>query len=212
LNYSEKDFAMSQVATEHVLVVPTPVFHRLGHFQGFCGETERYLRGLLDPAHTSYQPRSAMEQDPSFKQLIPYVIFRHRDADGHVQLFQYTRGKGQGESRLHAKRSIGVGGHISADDALQTSAYDEGMRRELEEEIIINTAYRGRMVGLINDDESEVGRVHLGVVHLLDVEQPAVEPRESEIIDAGFRPVAELLADLSRFETWSQICLKALFA
>jgi len=203
---------MSQVATEHVLVVPTPVFHRLGHFQGFCGETERYLRGLLDPAHTSYRPRSAMEQDPSFKQLIPYVIFRFRDADGRTLVFQYTRGKGQGESRLHAKRSIGVGGHISADDALQTSAYDEGMRRELEEEVIINTPYRGRMAGLINDDESEVGRVHLGIVHLLDVERPAVEPRESEIIDAGFRPVAELLADITRFETWSQICLKALFA
>jgi predicted NUDIX family phosphoesterase len=212
LNHPEKDFDMSQVATEHVLVVSTPVFHRLGHFQGFCGETERYLRGLLDPAHTSYRPRSAMEQDPSFKQLIPYVIFRYRDADGRTLVFQYTRGKGQGESRLHAKRSIGVGGHISADDALQTSAYDEGMRRELEEEVIINTPYRGRMAGLINDDESEVGRVHLGIVHLLDVERPAVEPRESEIIDAGFRPVAELLADITRFETWSQICLKALFA
>jgi predicted NUDIX family phosphoesterase len=203
---------MTQVATEHVLVVPTPVFHRLGYFQGFCGDTERYLRGLLDPAHTSYQPRSAMETDPSFKQLIPYVIFRHRDAGGLTQLFQYTRGKGQGESRLHAKRSVGIGGHISADDAAQRSAYDEGMRRELEEEVIISTPYRGKMVGLINDDETEVGRVHLGVIHLLDVERPAVQPRENEIIEAGFRPVSELLADMSRFETWSQICLKALFA
>jgi predicted NUDIX family phosphoesterase len=122
---------MSLVATEHVLVVPAEVFHRLGHFQGFCGDADRYLRGLLDPAHTSYQPRSAMEQDPSFKQLIPYVIFRHRDAAGRTHLFQYTRGKGQGEARLHAKRSIGIGGHISADDAIQSSAYDEGMRREL---------------------------------------------------------------------------------
>jgi predicted NUDIX family phosphoesterase len=67
------------------------------------------------------------------------------------------------------------------------------------------------MVGLINDDETEVGRVHLGVVHLLYVDRPAVEPRESEIIDAGFRPANDLLFDLSRFETWSQICLKALF-
>jgi predicted NUDIX family phosphoesterase len=203
---------MSQVATEHVLVVPTPVFHRLGHFQGFCGDTERYLRGLLDPAHTSYQPRSAMEQDPNFKQLIPYVIFRYRNPAGQTLLFQYTRGKGQGESRLHAKRSVGIGGHISADDAAQTSAYDEGMRRELEEEVVIETSYKGQMVGLINDDESEVGRVHLGVVHLLDVARPAVQPRESEIMDAGFRPVGELLADMGRFETWSQICLKALFA
>jgi predicted NUDIX family phosphoesterase len=203
---------MSQVATEHVLVVPTEVFHRLGHFQGFCGDTERYLRGLLDPIHTRYRPRSSMEQDPSFKQLIPYVIFRHRDAAGDTFVFQYTRGTGQGESRLHAKRSIGIGGHISADDSAQVSAYEEGMRRELEEEVVIDTAYSARMVGLINDDETEVGRVHLGVVHLLDVEQPAVQPRESEIIDAGFRPVSELLADMNRFETWSQICLKALFA
>jgi predicted NUDIX family phosphoesterase len=203
---------MSLVATEHVLVVPTEVFHKLGHFQGFSSETERYLKGLLDPSHTSYRPRAAMEQDPSFKQLIPYVIFRYRDAAGQTLLFQYTRGKGQGESRLHAKRSVGVGGHISVEDAAQPSAYEEGMRRELEEEVIIDTPYQSQMAGLINDDETEVGRVHLGVVHLVDVERPTVEPRETEIIDAGFRPVSELLTDMSRFETWSQICLKALFA
>lgn len=203
---------MSAVATEHVLVVPTPVFHALGHFQGFCGDTDRYLAGLLDPRHTSYRPRAKMEQDPTFKQLIPYVIFRYRDAAGGVTLFQYTRGKGQGEARLHAKRSIGIGGHISADDQAATSAYDEGMRRELAEEVVIDTPYRSQLAGLINDDESEVGKVHLGVVHLFDVERPAVKPRENEIIDAGFRPVSELLSDLSRFETWSQICLRALFA
>jgi predicted NUDIX family phosphoesterase len=203
---------MSQVATEHVLVVPTEVFHRLGHFQGFTSEVERYLQGLLDPAHTSYCPRAEMEQDPSFKQLIPYVIFRHQGVAGQTTVFQYTRGKGQGESRLHAKRSIGIGGHISADDAAEASAYDEGMRRELAEEVSIDTPYRSRLVGLINDDETEVGRVHLGVVHLFDVERPAVQPRESDIAEAGFRPVAELLAELDRFETWSQICLKALFA
>jgi predicted NUDIX family phosphoesterase len=202
---------MPQVATEHVLVVPTAVFRELGYFQGFSGDVDRYLTSLLDPAHTSYRPRAVAEDDPSFKQLIPYVIFRCRDKAARTLLFQYTRGKGQGESRLHAKRSIGVGGHISADDAAQTSAYDEGMRRELEEEVIIDTPYRSRIVGLINDDETEVGRVHLGVVHLLDVERPAVLPREDDIMEAGFRLVDELLQDLPRFETWSQICLKALF-
>jgi predicted NUDIX family phosphoesterase len=203
---------MSVVATEHVLVVPTEVFHRLGHFQGFCADVERYWQGLLDPVHVSYRPRPAMEKDPSFKQLIPYVIFRYRDSAGELFVFQYTRGKGQGESRLHAKRSIGIGGHISSDDAGQASAYDEGMRRELEEEVLIGTHYQGRVAGLINDDETEVGRVHLGVVHLLDVAKPEVEPRESEIVEAGFRPVSELLAEIERFETWSQICLRALFA
>ena len=203
---------MSMVATEHILVIPTEVFHGLGHFQGFCGDVDRYLGRLLDPRHTSYRPRPLMEQDPGFKQLIPYVIFRHQDASGRTLLFQYTRGKGQGEARLHAKRSVGVGGHISADDASAASAYEEGMRRELEEEVIVETPYRSQLAGLINDDETEVGRVHLGVVHIFDVDRPAVRPREDEIIEAGFRPVEELLADVSRFETWSQICLKALFA
>jgi predicted NUDIX family phosphoesterase len=202
---------MSAVAVEHVLVVPTSRFHELGHFQGFSPDVDKYLRHLLDPAHTSYRPRSAMEQDPSFKQLIPYVIFRHVDAAGRAEVFQYTRGKGQGEARLHARRSVGIGGHISSDDASCHDPYAEGMRRELAEEVLIDTPYDGRIVGLINDDETEVGKVHLGVVHLLDVSQPRVTPRESEIIDAGFRPVEELLADLSRFETWSQICLQALF-
>lgn len=204
---------MLEVQTEHVLVVPTELFHRLGHFQGFSPDVDRYLAELLSPEHTSYRPRPDVEQDPSFKQLIPYVIFRHRDADGRASLFQYTRGKGQGEARLHSKRSVGVGGHISADDRTSETAvpYAEGMRRELSEEVSVESPWTEQCVGLINDDETPVGQVHLGVVHLVDVEQPAVFPRESEIIDAGFLPVKELLADLSRFETWSQICLRALF-
>jgi len=202
-----------EVQTEHVLVVPTELFHRLGHFQGFSPDVDRYLAELLSPAHTSYRPRPEVEQDPSFKQLIPYVIFRHFDSEGRASLFQYTRGKGQGEARLHSKRSIGVGGHISADDRTSETAvpYAEGMRRELSEEVIVESPWTEECVGLINDDETPVGQVHLGVVHLVDVEQPAVYPRESEIIDAGFRPVEELLADQSRFEMWWQICLRALF-
>lgn len=204
---------MLEVQTERVLVVPTDRFHRLGYFQGFTSEVDRYLGELLDPAWISYRPRAEMEQDPSFKQLIPYVIFRHRDASGRETVFQYTRGKGQGEGRLHSKRSVGIGGHICSDDAGEHAAnpYEEGLRRELAEEVIIDTPYSGRCVGLINDDETEVGRVHLGVVHLFDVENPAVQPRESELVECGFVPVKELLSDLSRFESWSKICLEALF-
>jgi predicted NUDIX family phosphoesterase len=204
---------MSTVSTEHVLVVPTDVFHRLGHFQGFCREVDRYLDELLQPEHISYRPRALMEQDPSFKQFIPYVIFRHTSEDGETTVFQYTRGKGQGEQRLHRKRSVGVGGHISSDDAARPGAdpYREGMRRELEEEVAVEGPWREQCVGLINDDQTEVGRVHLGVVHVIDVEQPSVRPRESEIVQAGFQPAEELLSDLDGFETWSQICLRALF-
>ena len=189
---------MSIVDTEQVLVVPTELFHRLGHFQGFSRDTDKYLEELLSPEHTSYRPRSEMEEDPNFKQLIPYVIFRYTDKDGGVHLFCYTRGKGQGESRLHAKQSIGIGGHISSDDAADVNPYDEGMRRELDEEVAIDTPYQSACVGLLNDDENEVGRVHLGVVHIFDVEEPNVSPREDEIIDAGFRPVQEIMEQIDR--------------
>ncbi|MGC3966443.1 MAG: phosphoesterase [Pirellulales bacterium] len=201
---------MSQVLTEQVLVVPTPVFHKLGHFQGFSADADRYLAELLQPENVSYRPRAEMEQDPTFKQLIPYCIFRHVDAAGRTHVFQYMRGKGQGEGRLHSKRSVGIGGHISVEDTSIAGAdpYQEGLRRELAEEVAIDTSYTERCVGLINDDESPVGRVHLGVVHIFDVAEPRVSPRESEIIDCGFRPIEELLNDLSGFETWSSICLK----
>jgi predicted NUDIX family phosphoesterase len=108
---------------------------------------------------------------------------------------------------------VGVGGHISATDQTTTGAvpYHEGMRRELEEEVAISSPYTEQCVGLINDDETPVGQVHLGVVHLVELEQPAITPREVDILDAGFAPVEELLADLSGFETWSQYCLQALF-
>jgi predicted NUDIX family phosphoesterase len=207
---------MTLVETEQVLVVPTSLFHEIGHFQGFCPDVETYFEHLVNPEHASYRPRGEMERDPSFKQLIPYVIFRHTDATGRVFVFQYTRGKGQGENRLHSKRSIGIGGHISSLDAEVEiegafDPYAEGMRRELEEEVAIDTPYRDRCVGLINDDETEVGRVHLGVVHVFDVDEPSVRPREDDIAEAGFVPVEELLADMSRFESWSQICLRALF-
>ncbi len=206
---------MSLVSTERVLVVPTELFHRLGHFQGFNADVDRYLDELLSPEHTSYRPRNEMEEDPSFKQLIPYVVFQHTDAAGARTVFQYTRGTGQGERRLHSKRSIGVGGHISSDDADGSGdlhPYEEGMQRELDEEVIIESSFKQHCVGLINDDETEVGQVHLGVVHLFKVDHPHVRPREREIIDAGFQPVAELLDDLEGFESWSQICLQSLFA
>ena len=205
---------MSTVQMEEVLVVPTALFHEIGHFQGFSTEIHRYLDQLLLPEHISYRPRDEMEDDPSFKQLIPYVIFRHRNADEEESVFVYTRGKGQGEARLRRKKSVGIGGHIStvdADSAGSGNSYDEGMRRELEEEVEISSEYSQSCVGLINDDETEVGRVHLGVVHLFDVQSPEVRPREDEIIEAGFQPIERVLADLDQFETWSQISLQALF-
>lgn len=206
---------MTLVETEQVLVVPTAEFHRLGHFQGVSTEVDRYLGRLLDPELVSYRPRGEMESDPSFKQLIPYVLFQYDDPQGERWLFQYTRGSGQGESRLHRKVSIGIGGHISIQDsevAGSTNPYHEGMRRELEEEVLIDTHYDDELVGILNDDETSVGRVHLGIVHRFIVRAPHVQPREATMCDAGFQRLSELWDLREQMESWSRICLESLYA
>jgi predicted NUDIX family phosphoesterase len=196
---------------EHVLVVPRARLEHVGMFQGFCGTPDRYVADLLDPAHTFYRPRSTVEEDPSLKQLIPYCVLRWFAPDGAVRLFAYTRGGGGGEARLRAKRSVGIGGHISDGDGLagDAASYAAGMRRELGEEVVIDAPSTERCVGLINDDSTPVGSVHLGIVHLVDLERPDVAARESDIADHGFETLAALLADRDRFETWSQMVLDA---
>ena len=198
---------------EHVLVVPTPIFHSLGYFQGFCTEVDRYRDVLLDANNVQFRPRSQVETDPDFKQLIPYMIFCYTDSSGNIHIFQYVRGKGMGESRLHQKRSIGVGGHIALEDQGQHSGdvYREGMLRELHEEVVLRTTFTERCVGLINDDSTEVGRVHLGIVHRLDVAEPNVVSNESDLIESGFMPLDELRNCRDQMESWSAISLDALF-
>ncbi|MDR2754336.1 MAG: phosphoesterase [Planctomycetaceae bacterium] len=201
---------------EQVLVVPTTLFHEIGYFQGFCcNDVERYRRVLLAPENVLFRPRSEMEKDPNFKQLIPYMIFCHTGSDGIIRLFQYVRGKGMGESRLHSKRSVGVGGHLSLDDRNESvqnhDFYREGMLRELREEVVLGSEFTEHCVGLINDDESEVGRVHLGIVHCFDLTEPNVISNEPDLIESGFVPVREMLRDLSVFESWSSICIEALY-
>jgi predicted NUDIX family phosphoesterase len=189
---------------EEVLVVPTALFHRLGLFQGFSPEVSRYLPGLLDPAHLCYLPRAAAETDPSFKQLIPYVVLR---CGGRV--YFYTRGSAGTEARLRARRSVGIGGHVSRQDAAGAAdPYRAGLLREVAEEVFLETAYRERALGLINDDSTPVGQVHLGVVHLFDLDEPHVRRREAALVEDGFAPPAELRADLGAFETWSQFLLE----
>jgi predicted NUDIX family phosphoesterase len=197
---------MSDKSAEHVLGLPTARFHAAGLFQGFRPFDPDVFAFLLDPVHLEYRPRAEAETDPSFKQLIPYVILRHGS-----DLFHYTRGAGGAEARLRARRSVGVGGHISAaEDATAADPYRAGMLRELGEEVELASPFREWMFGLINDDATPVGAVHLGVVHVLDLDRPAVQPREAGIAAAGFAPVADLLRYGDEFESWSRLVMQAL--
>jgi predicted NUDIX family phosphoesterase len=200
---------MSPIPQEDVLVVPRSLLERAGIFQGFCGDTAAYLPLLLDPRHTSWRPRASVEEDPSFKQLIPYCVLSWRAADGTPRYFSYTRGGGQSEARLRSKRSVGIGGHIASTDGEHGDdvSYESGMRRELDEEVAIGGAWTSRCVGLINDDATPVG-----IVHILELERPEVASRESELVECGFDTLEKLLADRERFETWSQIALDAITA
>jgi predicted NUDIX family phosphoesterase len=198
---------MSQNVDERVLVVPSAELDRLGRFQGFSSDVDRYLTALLVPELMQYRPRSEVEENPGFKQIIPYVVFRCENA-----VFCYIRGRSQGEARLHRLRSLGVGGHVSEADAQgrkSLAAYESAMRREIEEEVEIMSKGRMHRVGLINDDATPVGEVHLGVVHLFELEMPRVVPREDGLADAEFLPLFTVWTIRHEFETWSQICVES---
>ncbi len=195
---------------ELVLVIPESRLSLLGSFSGFRPFCPEAFEALLNPESMEFRPRSLVEEDPSFKQLIPYAILQ-ATIDDEPCVFQYTRGKGQGEKRLHAKRSIGIGGHISSEDAEGDDLYRSGMQRELGEEMVLESPYQEQLVGFIYDDTSPVGRVHLGVVHLLTLDTPAARAREADLIESGFQSVVQLKASLNSFETWSQLCLENLY-
>ena len=196
---------------ERVLVVPTAEFHKLGLFQGFSPEANRYMYALLNPGIAEFRPRGEVEDDPGFKQLIPYSVLRW-----HEYVFAYIRGVCQGESRLHALRSLGIGGHISEADAgvaASYTAYTNGMNRELEEEVTIYHRDCTRdhntidFVGLINDDSNPVGQVHLGIVNVFELDDPLVTPNEDGLLRAGFMPINRARELKAEFETWSQIVI-----
>lgn len=191
---------------ERVLVIPTGHFHAAGYFHGFRRADEAFRAAVLDPAAFAFRPRREVETDPEFKQLIPYVVLRSGD-----ELFHYRRGAAGTETRLAARRSIGIGGHISEADASgEGDLYRTGMLRELTEEVAIECGWSERFLGFINDDSTPVGSVHLGVVHLFELDRPAVTPRESAIAATGFAPLADLAAAAAEFETWSQFVLTEL--
>jgi predicted NUDIX family phosphoesterase len=150
-------------------------------------------------AHGRYFDRPAAEDDPSFKQLIPYVVVR----DGE-RIFLMERTDAGGDPRLHRKASIGVGGHLNpvdeGDDPLMV-----GLRREWAEELDADWDPQFRLVGLLNDDSNPVGSVHLGVVFTVEAAGRSVQVRELDKLSGRMVTAAEVAEAWPRLETWSQL-------
>lgn len=189
---------------EHVLVITRALLDQLGSFQGFQSEVKPYLDAMLAPGANFFMERPAAELDPTHKQLIPYSIFHHNG--GYLC---YTRGGKSGEKRLVAKRSVGIGGHINpvdqSHDGLGESMYFNSIEREMSEELVIGGTHTQEVIGLINDDSSEVGSVHLGVVHRFELSSNEVISNEDAIQDLRFYTLDELRVMRGELETWSQI-------
>ena len=194
---------------ENVLVVKRELFDELGSFQGLNFEAEKYLKAILSRGSNFFVPRPEAENDPAYKQIIPYALIAFEETVLH-----YVRGKKAGEQRLVAKGSIGIGGHMNETDeslfALDEQAYRAGVEREVNEEIKIDSPFEDRIVALLNDDSTEVGRVHLGIVHIFKLKEPNVQKREAMITGLTFLTKEELMARRESLETWSQICLDSL--
>ena len=140
--------------------------------------------------------RPTAEQSPQYKQIIPYVVIRHGDS-----YFLLQRTSKQTESRLHHKLSLGIGGHVNPDAPTLLG----GLQKELEEEVGVEGDYDVSFVGILNDDTTDVGRVHLGAVYVLDAATPDVTIRETDKMTGSWVRASELAPLRERMETWSQI-------
>src|SRR6184192_4575495 len=195
--------------TENVLVIRRSLFDELGSFQGLNFEPEKYLKAILSRGSNSFISRPEAETNPGYKQIIPYALIAFEKTVLH-----YVRGKKAGEQRLVAKGSIGIGGHMNETDeslfAMDEEAYRAGVEREVSEEVKIETPFEDRIVALLNDDSTEVGRVHLGIVHIFRLIEPKVQKREAMITNLNFLKGEQLLAIRDNLETWSQLCVDSL--
>lgn len=196
---------------EQILVVSRPVIFddEKNAFNGFIGkEDERYKEIISTFGDFEVKRRGDMEEDPSYKQLISYVIIK---SDGDDATLVYKRLSGGGESRLHGLLSIGVGGHMN--DVPEVSDIDSKLSinaaRELEEEVGLSAEAVKEMeiMGLINDDDNEVGKVHIGLVLSVKVDPSTVASKEEDTLELIWEK-DENLKGMSPYESWSELIIR----
>lgn len=160
---------------------------------------EPYLTAIDEAA--TFRPRAALEVDPAWKQIVPYLVLR----DG-PRVFLMQRTRAGGDARLHDRWSIGIGGHVELGDGDHLG----GLRREWEEEIEADFVPQWQLVGLLNDDATPVGTVHLGIVYEADAAGRVVAIRETDKLRGAFASFEEVEAHRDDLESWSAFALDAI--
>jgi predicted NUDIX family phosphoesterase len=148
------------------------------------------------------RPRAEAEDDHTWKQVIPYLLLRDR---GRIFLMRRTRAGG--DARLHERWSIGVGGHLGDSDA----SVEAGLLREFREELTADWLPEPRLLGLLNDDRTPVGQVHLGVVYEAEAHGRPATVRETLKLSGAFVELADVRAGYEHLETWSQLLFDHVF-
>ena len=181
------------------------------HFYGFIEKNDEKTKKIID-TFESYEVkrRGDMEEDPNYKQLIGYVLLKD-EVTGEVLV--YKRLVGGGEARLHRKASVGIGGHMNE---VEGKTIFEMLKinaaRELNEEVGVSeedALNNLHFIGLINDDKTEVGQVHVGVVYECKVDKQLVEVKEDDTLVIKWMTGEEAKAE-ENYETWSEF-LKPIF-
>ncbi|MEM5793288.1 MAG: NUDIX domain-containing protein [Candidatus Aenigmatarchaeota archaeon] len=195
---------------EEVLVVPRKVLFgekNERYFQGFIPRKNLEFENIIRKKSlfilrkvTSPKQKKPAEEDPEMKQVIPYIIFKYKD-----EFFVYKRLEKSDEKRLVEKYSMGIGGHINPID--KGDLLSEAMKREFFEEVDYPYRYKSKIIGFINDDSDDVGKVHFGVVFLVEGSNKRIEVKEKDKIVGRMMTLAEARKLRDRMESWSRFVL-----
>lgn len=197
---------MSGVSVERVLCVRREDVFPDGPWDGLVSERLEAVRQAIRE-RSFFMPRGEVEEDPGYQQVIPYVVFRHA---GRYLLTK--RLKASSEKRLRHLYSLGVGGHINPEDVANGDPVTDGMRREWEEEVAYAGTFEARPLGMIHEESAPVGRVHLGLVFLIDGDTPDIAIREKEKLEGQLMTLDEMRIHYLEMESWSQLVYDRLTA
>jgi predicted NUDIX family phosphoesterase len=186
-------------SSEQVLCVKREDIFPDGAWHGFVSQDLERHQALIREHHF-FKPRSEVENDPSFQQIIPYVVFRH-----DKQYLLTHRLRASSEKRLRKQYSLGIGGHINPGDLEAGDPILDGLRREWSEEVVYDGRFEAELIGLLNDDSSPVSKVHLGVVFLVDGDSPNISIRETDKLAGELLTLEEMRIYYLGMESWSQM-------